>query len=221
MSAPSDAEFRLIVNATDEAVISIRGHVAIDAALGELIAAALPSAHEVEIERMSFSLKVDLSIGLCAIHPGSRSIFIKLNKIRNLFAHSASATLGEKDKNELKNSMGAGHREMMGEHFDNIASPRDALQVATVAAFYETKSAARHLLVRKLEREEMANAIGDLLKEQHYERPPDQKNAFAEKVQERVRRRLVELGDSDPTANGPPSVSPEGASSIDGKQHTA
>ena len=189
----NDQEFRRIVNASDEAVISIRGHVAIESALSELIAHALPSAHEVELERVSFPLKIDLAIGLRAIHPESRQLFLTLNKVRNRFAHKATAILEEKDLAEIKNSMSAFHRKIVGEHFESTKTPRDALRIGTVAAFYEAKAAADHLLTRKIEKEEMLKEIEVLLEETKAYKHHPASGKFSAKVQARVKQRLAQL----------------------------
>jgi hypothetical protein len=202
MRTPTDAEFRAIVNGNDEAVISIRGHVAIEAALSEVIAQALPAAHEIELERISFPLKIDLAIALKAIRPESRPLLVVLNRVRNRFAHEASATLEESDFAEIRNSMSAIHRSVLRERFDSAKTPRDALRLGAVAAFYEARGVTERLVAQKIEHEELAKEVAVLLeKTKRYANHPAA-GEFTEKVQKRVKERLAQR-------EAPPSASPD------------
>jgi hypothetical protein len=50
-----------------------------------------------ELERISFVFKVDLAIGIRIIPPGSRPLFVRLNRIRNKLAHNFLARVTRQD----------------------------------------------------------------------------------------------------------------------------
>ena len=56
----SEDQFQGIISSKDVVVISIRGHIAIESALSEVISKGLPESHQLEVKKLSFPLKVDL-----------------------------------------------------------------------------------------------------------------------------------------------------------------
>ncbi|HEY3128874.1 MAG TPA: hypothetical protein VGL91_05410, partial [Acidobacteriota bacterium] len=98
---PTDQELCEIVNVNDAMAVVIRGHQAMQAILDSAIAAALPGPHAIELHRLSFSLKVDLAIGLQLAHQDLRLPLLAFNRLRNSFAHDPAAALTEKETAEL------------------------------------------------------------------------------------------------------------------------
>lgn len=186
MLRPTNEQFITILNALDLAVLSIRGHVAIESALSDVIVNALPDPHQLEIERLSFPLKVDLAIALKGLHKDSRPLFLKLNTIRNRFAHQATAELDESSARDLKNSMAIIHRKMVGDHFNTSNDSRSILRIATAAAFYESHGAADHLADKKLEREAWREEVDILLKETEQHSTHQKTGEFSKRLQARV-----------------------------------
>jgi hypothetical protein len=197
MLRPTNEQFIAILNAPDLAVLSIRGHVAIESALSDVIQQALPDPHHLEVKRLSFPLKVDLAVALKSLHKDSRPLFIKLNTIRNSFAHQATADLDEALAGDLKNSMSELHRKIVGDHFDTAKEPRLILRVATAAAFYEACMADEHLVHKKLEKDAWREEVKVLLKEtEHYSNHPAT-GKFAERVQARLEAKKKSLSQNE------------------------
>lgn len=187
-------ELVAIVDANDDAVASIRGQVAIEDALSEVFAHALPSADELELERVSFALKVDLAIALGVLHSSSRALFMKLHAVRNRFAHKATAVLEAKDFSEIRNSMSDFHRKMLGQELDSAKTPRDALRLGTIAALNEARGSARGLKVKKIEYEvllEESKALLEGITASRYVRPDE---PFEEMLKRRTNERLAKEG---------------------------
>ena len=187
-------EMVAIVDADDHAVASIRGQVAIEDALSEVIAHALPSADEVELERIAYPLKVDLAIALGVLSPSSRALFMKLNAVRNRFSHKATAVLEAKDFPEIRNSLSNFHKKMLGQVLDSAKTPRDALRLGTIAALNEARGAARGLKVRKVEYEVLLEESKKLLKRVRDPKSKGLEEDFNARLKRRVNERLSEQG---------------------------
>jgi hypothetical protein len=71
----------------DDLVALISTHKDMAFALSELVAESMIDEHFVELDRLSFPLKVDLAIGLGHLNPVMRSPLLKFNSIRNDMTH--------------------------------------------------------------------------------------------------------------------------------------
>jgi len=165
MLQPTSEQFIKIALADDIVVLSIRGHIAIDSALSDVILQALPNPHLLEVERLSFLLKFDLAVALQSMNKNSRPLFQKLNSIRNQFAHQAAAELNDVMAQELKNCMTESHKKIVKHTFETAKKPRDILEIATAAAFYEAHYAHEYLINKKLELDAVREETEILLKE--------------------------------------------------------
>ena len=200
MPRPTHEQFIAILNAPDLAVLSIRGHIAIESVISDVIFQALPDPHHLEVERLSFPLKLDLAVALKALQKDSRPLFMKLNVIRNRFAHQATAHLDEATACDLKNSMSELHRKLVGDHFDTSNDPRHILRTAMAAAFYEAYMAAEHLAHKKLELEAWREEVEKLLKETEHLSTHPETGKFSKRVQARVeeKRRVLSQTEDKP-----------------------
>lgn len=195
MLRPTGDQFIEITRATDLAVLSIRGHIAIELALCDVILKALPEPHLLEVERLSFLLKVDLAIALRAMSKESRPLFKKLNSIRNKFAHEANASIDDDTVRELRACMSKLHREIVGEQVDMDVKPRLILEMSIAAAFFDACYANEYLVHRKLERDAMSKEIELLLKEtDEYSKHPAA-GAFSARVNSRLNEMKKSLTD--------------------------
>jgi hypothetical protein len=113
------------------------------------VAEALTEPHELELERLTFPLKLDLAIALGIIPSDIRPLFLKLNKIRNTFAHNSRASFDSPEAQELLGTMPAPHRDSVRDYLAAAQTPRDILRIAFVVAFYQAKGAAEHVRARK------------------------------------------------------------------------
>lgn len=83
---PTDEEFRKASDAKEILNLVIRAHGELEIAIRVAIAEALAEPHELELERLSFPLKVDLAVALGVMRSAIRPLLLRLNKIRNDFA---------------------------------------------------------------------------------------------------------------------------------------
>ena len=183
----SEDQFQGIISSKDVVVISIRGHIAIESALSEVISKGLPESHQLEVKKLSFPLKVDLAVALKGLANESRPLFMKLNSIRNNFAHQYAAELDTKSIKELKSCMSSHQRAIVGHHFDDSATARYALIMATTAAFYEANAASERLLNKKLHQDALIEEVRLLIDRIDPERKVKSDGDFSKRVQDRVK----------------------------------
>lgn len=186
----SDEDFQKIIGNPDPVVISIRGQIAIESALTEVISHGLPEPHHLEVTRLTYPLKVDLAVALRGLRSESRPLFLKLNSIRNKFAHSPAATFEDVVTQEIKSCMATHQREMVGEHFLSADTPKDALIIGTVAAFYEARSAAEGLRKKRVHIEAWHEEVRDLIDSIGPVANPDVKSEFSKRLEARVKTKL-------------------------------
>lgn len=193
MLQPTNDQFIKIALADDIVVLSIRGHIAIDSALSDVILQALPNPHLLEVERLSFLLKFDLAVALKSMNKNSRPLFQKLNAIRNQFAHQAAAEFNDTTAQELKNCMTELHKKIVKHTFETAKKSRDILEIATAAAFYEANYAHESLVNRKLERDAVREETEILLKEtEQYSNHPAT-GEFGKRVKSRLEAKQKSL----------------------------
>src|ERR1039458_5146983 len=91
------------VNSEDELTMVVRSHQDLDELLAKTISEALIESHFLDVERIPFSLKVELGVALGNVEEDMRSPLLKLNGIRNEFAHDSKTTLTEKHVRDFYN----------------------------------------------------------------------------------------------------------------------
>ena len=123
----------------------IRAHGEIETALRVAIVEALIEPHELELERLSFPLKLDLAIALGVVRNSVRPLFLRLNKTRNEFAHDPRAEFTEKDARDLVNVLSEGYRDGLKTDLDNAKTPKEILRIVFVVAFLEALGAAERV----------------------------------------------------------------------------
>jgi len=187
----SAEEFQAIINSGDEFTLAVRGHLAVDSVLSELISSALPEPYEIEISRVSFPLKVDLAIALRVLRPDSRTLFLKSNSIRNRFAHEPKARVTEEGAKEIKAVMTDFHRRIAGAHFIAAETAYSTLRMGLAVAFFEARAAVDHVRARKREMKAWAEEVDVLLKETEYLKG----HPAAKQFRNRVEARLVHSGE--------------------------
>ncbi len=112
---PTTKDLLAAVNdAPDVLTAVVKGHQCIEEMLAAAVSDALAIPHAVEVADLSFPLKVDLAVGLGMLDPVSRGAFVRLNKIRNGFAHSRSFRFGEDAARDLINALSPLQRRMLG-----------------------------------------------------------------------------------------------------------
>jgi hypothetical protein len=188
MKLPTSDEFRQAADAVDPLVMVIRGHLFIDSVLNSAISEGLFEPHEIEIERFSFPLKLDLAIALGVLRKESRPIFLKLNRLRNEYAHKPDAIINEATAQEIVSSLTKYQRQLVKQFIDEAKRPREFLRIALTVAFFEAKHAAEMALERKLHREVWVEKTEEFLKSSPFpknEEPTAMDKDFERRIEEK------------------------------------
>lgn len=149
MKFPTEDDFRAAHEAPDLHSMVVRTQSEVEVALRMVISEALEEPHRLELDKLTFPLKVDLAIALRAINPAMRPTFLKLNRIRNNFAHNAHAEFSEQAAKELRSTLPNSHRDKLHTNFDKAKTPRETLKVVFVIAYFEVLGAIERLQDRK------------------------------------------------------------------------
>jgi len=157
MALPDNKALLAILNAGDPLVQIVRGHQAVDEALSAAVAEALAEPHAVEIDRMSFGLKLDLAVALGVLHRESSPAYVSLNRIRNAFAHRSTATLDDRAVRDLYASLSPRQRATVD---GSEPAPLDVRKVIA-ALFFEARQAYYGVRDAKIAEE----ALGELVRE--------------------------------------------------------
>jgi hypothetical protein len=142
---PTDDELLAAVNAPDLLTVAIRGHQCVEAALNQLLNAALTAPHEIEIKRVSFAPKVDLAIALGLLRVDSRALFLAVNRIRNQYAHDQQAQFDSNQSADVANAFSSYHRRVTGIDPAVPRAAREALEYAIGITFVEAQSSAERV----------------------------------------------------------------------------
>jgi len=151
---PTDEEIQGLAATSDVFRYAVVGFSAIETAVEELIAQALLTSHRVELQKMTFGLKLDLAIGLGLMHRDSKGLHTKLSKIRNSYAHEFKTGIDFCSAAELKSCFSDYQRSIAENHFNEASDFESTLRVAFVSAFYEIKDAISRQEARKAHRAE-------------------------------------------------------------------
>lgn len=89
------------VNSTDNFSKAVDCHRYLDEAASDVLSELLIANRKIELDRLSFVLKLDLVIALGAFPADFRPLAVKLNAIRNRFAHSRSASVSTVEARQL------------------------------------------------------------------------------------------------------------------------
>jgi len=175
---PDNTRFLELINSADPLSLVIKGHQAVETALNAAISEALPDPHALEIERLSFALKIDLAVALGAVREDSRPSLVQLNGVRNRFAHRMEASFDSKAATDLFNALSPWQRSALGTDLTSYTDPHETLREViavlfielktSMAAMQESKLAAEAL--REMVRETLANSpLGPLSSQDRYE----------------------------------------------------
>jgi hypothetical protein len=91
------SELLKIVNQDDPLQVVLRGHLVRESSLIKLIESALRHPKEVELQQISFSRRVDLGVAMGVLPKDMRARFLRINQIRNRFAHRLKSQIEDED----------------------------------------------------------------------------------------------------------------------------
>jgi len=92
--------FYRYVNSTDELTLVVRGHLSLEAVLNHVLDRARPRGLTEEFDSLRFPQRVDLAIALGKLDIESRPAWMKINAIRNRFAHDLHGKITNKEARE-------------------------------------------------------------------------------------------------------------------------
>ncbi|WP_017942550.1 MULTISPECIES: hypothetical protein [unclassified Thioalkalivibrio] len=203
---PTDEDIQRLSASGDPFKYAVVGFSAIELALEKLISNALPAAHRVELRKLSVGLKVDLAIALGLLTVESKGLLLKLNKIRNFYAHEFRSDVEPCTAAELKSCFGPSHRTLADEHLAGAATFTETLRVGFVSTYYELIGRIRWVQDRKAKREEAVLHAEAVLAATEPRQPDSEHfrtelNSLSQKIEKkkqelRVAREKTHLGES-------------------------
>jgi len=119
----TETELLAELSSNDPFVLVVRGHQFLESMMNLAVSEALPISHEVEVSRLTFPLKVDLAIALRVLPTECRVGYMKINRLRNRFAHDHTASLTRRAAREAYNALSVRMRDAFGRESDSIAEP--------------------------------------------------------------------------------------------------
>ena len=160
-AVPTPTQFLRVLDSRSTFRLAIKGHQCVESALNRAIAASLAHSHVIEIKRMRFLLKVDLAIALDVIELESRPALVRLNTIRNRFAHEPNSSLRRSEAMQLYNALSPRQRGAL-----NVEDPskyftgsRHTLLLCLATIFYSITTAVTHLVDRRVAEEEWSKIV--------------------------------------------------------------
>ena len=160
---PSKAEMVALMDIKEPLLLALRGHQALDKLLNTVLNSALPAPHEVEVEQLSFLLKVDLAIALTMLPQGYRGTFTAINRVRNQFAHDPNAVLDEQIAAEIRATYSPTQREKLGKLIEEHTAPLDTLILLVGVLFQCLRSTLQQTLDRAIEEQATMEILREAL----------------------------------------------------------
>jgi len=134
-SIPTDAELLTVLNVPDPLTLMIRGHQCVERVLNLAISETLAEPHALEIERQTFAFKIDLAVAIGLVPKDERPAFVKVNRLRNDFAHNLQAAFTADAARELYRSFSPRLRHTLGKELSEFESALHLLS-ACLAVLY-------------------------------------------------------------------------------------
>lgn len=141
----------LLKDAPDLLSLVVKAHYSIDQLLNIALLEALPKADAIEIERVTFLLKVDFATGLGILRRDLRPVFNLINTIRNRFAHNPYTEFSVKDGLDAKNVLLSRSAPVVPDEFKDEQEPREVLETLFAVGFVNIVVAHERLCIRKAE----------------------------------------------------------------------
>lgn len=191
MQLPSEDTLRQVMQAPDDLVLVMRGHSLVEGMLVTAIAEAMAAPHELEMKRMPFPLKLDLAIALGILQPRSRGVLMKLNKLRNDFAHDCEACITSSQAQDMKNAFPEHYRQSLAGHLHNDDPARRIVELTLVAAFFEFRTCAENVFHRKLYLEALSEETKEFLSGSETGEP-EASEPLDERLKQRIEQKKIQ-----------------------------
>lgn len=111
---PTSAEFLGIVEHPQVQVSVIIAQIVLENLIALALSETMAGQHHLELERVPFPMKLDLAIALGILPLESRPIYLKVNNLRNNFAHDWSATFHDSEGINFYNCLSGFQRRGFG-----------------------------------------------------------------------------------------------------------
>jgi hypothetical protein len=124
----SREQLEVALGSDDALTVVLKGHLTIEALLDLAISEVLLQPHRLEVQRLGFALKVDLAVALGIAPDEVRGPLVKINTLRNGFAHGSRTNLTKRDARELFNTWPTHIQSAGGTRFESFETPLDTLR---------------------------------------------------------------------------------------------
>lgn len=170
-------------------LVVVRGHQFLDELLNVAISQALAVPHAVEVGRVSFPLKIDFAVALRIIPEDCRSAYMKINNIRNRFAHNSGAKFTRRHAQEAYNTLAPGLRRALGRETDLSHGPIHTLRRCIQLLFFVIRYSIEKMRDDSVRSREWAEIVDEELGPiSPAEREALEKNSHNLRVEDIVRR---------------------------------
>lgn len=126
----SDDFMEVLKNCPDQLSKVIKGFYSLDFLLNDVLSRKIPNSNALELDRVSFLLKFDISTGLGCVVNGIRPLFHNVNSIRNKFAHNPYTVYGVDGLDKTKKILLQSDAYRGSEIISKVDDPSEMLNVA-------------------------------------------------------------------------------------------
>lgn len=124
-----------VLSTTDMTARIIKSHLILELILNALLNEAVQTNQKLELKKLSFLLKIDLCYSLIPpMNKDLKPLLLKINRIRNQFAHDHDANFDLKGAKELLNTTSLALREGL-KCFTNINTPLEIWHACFYSSF--------------------------------------------------------------------------------------
>ena len=185
---PSDAAFEQAISPDDLLPLLLRAHQLIELTMNEAIAEALPYPHDMEIQRLTFALKIDFCVALRILGPEEAPAFRKINSLRNAVAHRAGAAISDRDRVDLWNALSTNQRHLANISNPHEVTPLEVLRQILRVVFVQMGGAVARIRESKL----IDEVLHDMTVNRTSENPIPEDSEVSMNVDAEIQRRMQE-----------------------------
>jgi hypothetical protein len=141
----------------------IRLHQYLDGVVSALVNERLVESHYLDVERVPFSLRVELGVAIGVVANDDRSPLLQFNTIRNQFAHDPKKVLTEKDSRDFYNLCQGKLRQMANRKYESFADAAHCVTVMSLFLYLKLQQSLEQIRDSKLWDRASSEEMQDLL----------------------------------------------------------
>ncbi len=126
----SDDFMEMLKSCPDQLSKVIKGFYSLDILLNDVLSKKIPNSNALELDRVTFLLKFDITAGLGCVVNGMRPLFSNVNSIRNKFAHNPYTIYGVDEFNKTKKILLQSEVYRGNKIISEIDEPNEMLNIA-------------------------------------------------------------------------------------------